>query len=1005
MIIDDYIFYTKEYKRKYGEKTIVLMQVGSFFELYSITDDTDSEIYKIADMCNITISKKNKSVLEVNTHNPLMAGFPLYTITKYQNILLQNNYTIVMIEQVTEPPNPERKVTEILSPGMNINYETKKTNYLMSIYYEKINNLLVVGISFIDISTGKCYVYEIGSNKDDIDLVNNEVFRLIINYNPCEIVFLSDNSLNEKDKEEIFLNLNLNNILVHKLWNKYEYCNIMNDIKYQEKILKKVYKSVKTQLSIIDLLNLEFLNFARISFCYLLQFAYDHNSDILDDIYRPEILEINKFLNLEYDTTLQLNIISLNNNDKPLLDILNKCNTSFGSRLFKERLLCPIICKKELTNRYDKIDEFMNNNLFKTISKKLSKILDLERIKRKLILLKLHPHEWSGFNISLENAKDIFEILEYNSEIMQVKELIQYYNDVIDVELACKYNIFEIKGTIFKKGLYDKIDQLDEIQINLMKKINSVVHDITNTGKHNGLDTCCKLEYTEREGYHIQITKKRYQNLQSTNYTNTVILSQQKEYLKITTNDLNNYSKKLHDTITELSQLCLYYYKDFMTIFINKFNNMFDYIINIIADIDITCNNARNAYEYRYYRPKFIEKNSGFIDAKSIRHPIIERINQNKQYIGNDIQLSENGVLLYGVNSSGKSSLMKAVGLNIIMAQCGMFVPCDELIYHPYHHIFTRIFGSDNIYKGLSSFTVEMIELRNILKRSNKYSLILGDEVCNGTESTSGLSIVASAIDNLLSKSSSFILATHLHELTKINLLKDYINNNKLNVYHLHISVINDIIYYERKLKEGSGSSVYGIEVCKALDMPNDFMKTAEKIRKELQGIDTFIIGLDKSHYNKNINIEKCAICNNESDDTHHINFQCNADNNGFFKHYHKNIEHNLVILCKKCHLKVHHDEIIINGYKETTEGLKLDYNTINTMTTNYDFTKENLESLKQYILYNKNNVCYFRTSKSTKYKRCDDNNKILKKINNILKLDLKSFPSNLSNLLVDYTL
>ena len=166
MIIDDYIFYTKEYKKKYGEKTIVLMQVGSFFELYSITDETDSEIYKVADICNITISKKNKSVVEVNTHNPLMAGFPLYTITKYQNILLQNNYTIVMIEQVTEPPNPDRKVTEIMSPGMNMNCNTKKTNYLMSIYYEKINNLLVIGISFIDISTGKCYVYEIGSKRN-----------------------------------------------------------------------------------------------------------------------------------------------------------------------------------------------------------------------------------------------------------------------------------------------------------------------------------------------------------------------------------------------------------------------------------------------------------------------------------------------------------------------------------------------------------------------------------------------------------------------------------------------------------------------------------------------------------------------------------------------------------------------------------------------------------------------------------------------------------------------
>ena len=103
MIIDDYIFYTKEYKKKYGEKTIVLMQVGSFFESYSITEDTDSEIYKIADICNLLISRKNKSILEVNNHNPLMLGFPLYTITKYQNILLQNNYTIVMIEQVSEP--------------------------------------------------------------------------------------------------------------------------------------------------------------------------------------------------------------------------------------------------------------------------------------------------------------------------------------------------------------------------------------------------------------------------------------------------------------------------------------------------------------------------------------------------------------------------------------------------------------------------------------------------------------------------------------------------------------------------------------------------------------------------------------------------------------------------------------------------------------------------------------------------------------------------------------
>lgn len=1016
MIIDDYIFYTKEYKRKYGDKTIVLMQVGSFFELYSITEDTDSEIYKIADVCNILISKKNKSISEVNSSNPLMAGFPLYTISKYQNILLQNNYTIVMIEQITEPPNPERKVTEILSPGMNINSNTKKTNYLMSIYYEKINNLLLVGISFLDISTGKSYVYEIGSTKDDTDIVNNEVYRLIISYNPCEIVFLSDCSLTKTDKKEIIVNLNLNNILIHRLWNEYEYIDVMKDIKYQEKILKKVYKSIKTQLSIIDLLNLEYLNLARISFCYLLQFAYDHNSDNLNDIYKPEILEINKYLNLEYDSTLQLNIISLNNNDKPLIDILNKCNTAFGSRLFKERLLNPIISKKELGERYKKIDNLLTDNRYKEIIKYLKKILDLERIKRKLILEKLNPHEWSGFNISLENCLNILNFLNYDNESKELEEIIDYYINVIDIDSACKYNLNEIKGSIFKTGIYSDIDELDKEHKKIIKDIDFIIYDVINVGKRYNTDTNCKLEFTDRDGYYINITKKRYQNLEKYRKTYKIV-SQQQGYLKITTDELIEYSKNLNDCLINLSQLSLKYYKSFMTDFIYKFNKKLENIIYIIADIDITCCNSKNAYENRYYKPNFITDNEdyecGIINAKDIRHPVIEIINQNTQYIGNDIRLDKKGMLLYGVNSSGKSSLMKAVGLNIIMAQSGMYVPSKEFYYEPYHHIFTRIFGSDNIYKGLSSFTVEMIELRNILKRSNKYSLILGDEICNGTETTSGISIVASSINTLIEKSCSFIFATHLHELVNIKLMKDYIDMCKIDIYHLHIKIVDDVIYYERKLKEGTGSSVYGIEVCKALDMPNNFMLNAEKIRKEIQGIDTFIIGLNKSHYNKEILIEKCHICNEKVDDIHHINYQCNADENGFFDNFHKNAKHNLVTLCKKCHQKEHDNRIKIRGYIETSEGIKLEYdnNEISntnpsTINENFDNPEEiNIEQLRKYVLFDKNKNCYLRSTLKSKFIICDNTNKIIKKINSVLKTNYGNIPENFFKQLCDLTL
>ena len=355
MIIDDYLEYSKTYKSKYGEKCIVLMQVGSFYELYSVTDDTSHDIYIIADLCNIQISRKNKSITDVSISNPLMAGFPLYTLQKYTQILLNNNFTIVLIEQVTEPPNPERKVTEILSPGMNISLNTRVGNYMMVLYFEFINKHLVAGISGIDLSTGKTFIYEAGSSKQDPEFANDEVFRLINTYNPAELVIISD-KISDNEKTYILKTLNINNILVHYKWDKYEYLDVMKKIVFQNGILEKAFFSRKSLLSIIEVLNLEKYDIARISFCCLLQFAYEHNADIIQELQPPEVFESNQHLIIEYNSALQLNILSLYQGDRPLLNILNHCNTAFGSRAFKERLLTPIVNADKLNKQYDDIE-------------------------------------------------------------------------------------------------------------------------------------------------------------------------------------------------------------------------------------------------------------------------------------------------------------------------------------------------------------------------------------------------------------------------------------------------------------------------------------------------------------------------------------------------------------------------------------------------------------------------------------------------------------------------
>ena len=142
-------------------------------------------------------------------------------------------------------------------------------------------------------------------------------------------------------------------------------------------------------------------------------------------------------------------------------------------------------------------------------------------------------------------------------------------------------------------------------------------------------------------------------------------------------------------------------------------------------------------------------------------------------------------MLLYGLNSSGKSLLMKAVGLNLIMAQSGMYVAAESYTYSTYNSVFARITGSDNIFKGLSQFSLEMTELNAILKRNNAKTLVIGDEVCRGTENISGNSIVASTILLLAKSRCSFIFATHLHDLAKMERIK---NLKNVGIFHLTVT-------------------------------------------------------------------------------------------------------------------------------------------------------------------------------------------------------------------------
>ena len=952
-IFNEYIELYNKYKNLYGDNTIVLMMVGMFYEMYSLNNNKmGPPLDKLCNMLNILYTKKNKNIDNVSESNPYMAGFPIGVLDKYIDILISNKYTIIVVDQhdseMGKKSKKDRKVSEIISPSTYIkdivNY---KTNYLMSIYFYSFKdrktkkNKLFFAISIIELSIGKVYLYE-DFNKDNKLLFDN-IYRIILKYNPSEIIIFGDNI----DYNEIKINLNLNDICVHNKIDNYD--KEILDTNYQKEILRKVYKNTGL-LCPIEYINLEKNQELLVSFINLIKFSYSHNEKIIENIHKPIIIENNNQLILGFNLISKLNIISSNDSKySSLLNILNNSSTHIGKRYFEKCLLNPLTNIDKINDRYEYVRLMLLKNkkyIYEEIRIKLKEICDLERLFRKIFLLKLHPQEfnniYNSLNIYLQIFKDItnyekiaanFVKLNECNTIKNVSKIISFLNENLNINELEKFNNDNINGHIFKKGVYEDIDELQEKSDNNINYFNECCNELNNNNPD--FKNFFKIEYNDLHGYHLQITQHRF-NLFKKKYNEDKINQIITKKVSSSSNTLRvfyeDFSKKNEEIIllkTKLKEKCTEIYKSFCKDFYNKYENIFNEIIYNIEIIDYSTTCAYNSIIYKYTKPIInTDCNKSFLNLKQVRHPIIEIICEDFKYVPNDIKLgidNEDGILLYGMNSAGKSSLMKSIGLNIIMAQAGMYVPCEKMEYFPYQKIYSRIPGGDDLFKGQSTFIAEISEIRNILKSADSKTLIIGDELCSGTETNSAIAIVSAGILDLIKKKCSFIFATHLHELAEMDRIT---NINNLKIKHLSVKYDSNskLLLFDRLLKDGSGDSIYGLEVCRSLDLDNNFIKMANCIRQEILGTN-ILVRNKKSKYNKKLIIDKCNICNkNDATETHHIRFQKDADTNGFIDHFHKNKKFNLIGLCEKCHDSIHNGDLNINEAILTTHGIK--YNT-----------------------------------------------------------------------------
>jgi DNA mismatch repair protein MutS len=975
-IVLEYFEISKKYQDMYGNKTILLYQVGSFFEIYSyIISKTNSisditNIENVSEICNLNIGHKSSSIGEnVDLHSDIncfpsnskdigswlqthpksdivMSGFRDYSIDKYINILTEANYTAIVYVQEKNGKNITRKLDRVYSPGTYISDFSSNTlsNNVISIWFDEIKSLnqIIIGCSNVNIFTGQSSISEYQTELSLNSTTFDGLEKFISEFNPSEIIVIYNFDEELIDKILQFIGVN-KKVIVHRT-------NILHSV--STKIINSTKQTYINQIlstffgdNAYNCCNFNSFPLATQSYCILLDFLQEHNPDLVRKIILPCLKNTSNKVLLANHTLRQLNIIDEDINSKlsghlsSVLSFLNRCSTSMGKRQFKYQLLNPRFDEEWLNMEYSMIEHILQKfpTEINTIRKELLYIRDIQKINRQLISKKINPSTLFHLYKTIESIESIHKVFLSNDIIfekyidikLETSNFLNFINKNFNIDNCQGINsCSSFENNIFNTNVSDELDDLLQIQKNLNNDISDIryfLNNLISQSEKIKQTEHIKIHETEKSGITFQVTIKKSNillNILNTMDSEFLIV---KETMKIHKSDIKILRNGANNDISFmlLNGLCknLLLNKEKINIvmsnlyavMLNKietgwYDNL-ESTANYISKLDVIFCKTFLSKEYNYCKPVINNKVSkSFVQCQGIRHVLIEHLNTSELYVDNNITLDsqEQGFLLYGINSAGKSTLIRAVGISIIMAQSGCFVPCTNFVYKPYTAIFTRIHGNDNLFKGLSYFAVEMSEIRNIVKMADENSLILGDEICSGTDSQSAKSIFMATLIDFYEKKSSFIFATHLHEISDFDEIKQM---KKLSLKHLSVKYNRELdkLEHNRKLKDGTGTGTYGIEVALSLHLPSQFIDKAYEIRNKYFPETLGDLSLKTSSYNVKKLKTKCEICNGNADHIHHINEQQFADKNGFIGSIHKNHPGNLMSICVKCHNKQHH--------------------------------------------------------------------------------------------------
>lgn len=803
-------------KKEYPE-AILFFRMGDFYEMFNEDAREASKILDIA----LTSRNKNKA-------NAIpMCGVPHHSSNMYINRLVKSGKTVAICEQVEDPRQAKglvkREVVRVITPGTVLDdhlLDPKTHHFLVSLYTGKDRT----GLAALDMSTGLFKVTELPASA--IGLLRDELDKL----EPKEVL-IPQSALNGNGSQPAFLADTGYFIQPQEDWTYHH---------------SQAYRVLTEQLKTKTLegFGCETWTAAVCAAGALVQYLKNTQKSTLQHINALSTFNIHDYMLLDQSTVNSLELVQSSDGQRKhsLLGLLDATCTPMGARRVREWILKPLIRLTPIQQRLELVAHYKENPLERNdIRERLKQMYDLERLLGKVSMATCGPRDLIALKSSIKVLPAIRELAE-RCPAPAMKPLLDGWDDLESV-----YRLIDTKidddpplnlkdGGLIKPGCHEELDRLRAI----MRDSNQAIANLETREKERTGIPQLKVGYNKIYGYYIEVTKKNLDRVppdfirkQSLVNTERFISPELKEYEAEITG--------AEEKVFAIEQHLFQQVREAVAAEGARIQSM----ARRISELDALLGFAQIAHQYNYCRPEMNEGET--LDIVNGRHPLVELIDPNQQFIPNDTRLDceDNQILVItGPNMAGKSTYLRQVALIVLMAQIGCFVPAESAQVGLVDRIFSRVGAQDHLQKGQSTFMVEMSETANILNNATRKSLIILDEIGRGTSTFDGISIAWAIVEYLQGPDrigAKTLFATHYHELTELEGLYRGVKN-----YNVQVKEWNDEIIFLRKIVPGGADKSYGIHVARLAGVPEEVLRRATEVLFNLENSEYDELGTPK---------------------------------------------------------------------------------------------------------------------------------------------------------------